>query len=222
VISRQIIGFYKKIMPPAGLPDGIHVLFPQREENVMKLVEKFYDKYYNDENRRTLIFGINPGRFGAGVTGIGFTAPKQLKENCGIEHGFKLHSELSAEFIYEMIERYGGVGKFYSDFIISAISPLGFVKNKVNINYYDDKNLQESVTPFIIDCINRQLEWNVNRHAAFCIGGEKNFKFFTRINQKYRWFTQIIPLSHPRFIMQYRRKTKEFYLLQYLDAFSKL
>ena len=106
-------------MPPAGLPDGIQVLFPQQEENVMKLVETFYNKYYNDENKRTLIFGINPGRFGAGVTGIGFTAPKQLKENCGIEQGFKQHSELSAEFIYEMIGRYGGVKKFYSEFIKS-------------------------------------------------------------------------------------------------------
>ena len=210
------------MIPPAGLPDGIHVLFPHKEENVREVIERFFCKYYNDENKRTLIFGINPGRFGAGVTGINFTAPKQLKENCGIEHTFKLHSELSAEFIYEMIGRYGGVGKFYADFFISAISPLGFVKNNVNINYYDDHDLQESVTPFIIDCINRQMEWNVNRHAAICIGGEKNFKFFLRINQKYRWFSQIIPVSHPRFIMQYKRKTKEFYLLQYLDAFSKI
>ena len=222
MISQQIIGFYKQIMPPSDLPEDIHVLYPQRQENVIATIERFYNKYYQDENTRTLIFGINPGRFGAGVTGINFTAPKQLTENCGIEHCFKLHSELSAEFIYEMIERYGGVEKFYSNFFISSISPLGFIKNKVNVNYYDAKNLQESVTPFIIDCINRQLEWNVNRNTVFCIGGEKNFKFFSQINKRHGWFNKIIPLPHPRFIMQYKRKTKEIYLLKYLDAFSQV
>ena len=52
----------------------------------MQIVETFFYKFYNDTNPRHLIFGINPGRFGAGTTGINFTAPKQLKEICGIDH----------------------------------------------------------------------------------------------------------------------------------------
>ncbi len=188
----------------------------------MGLVQQFFKKYYADKNKRKLIFGINPGRFGAGITGINFTAPKQLKENCGIDHPFKIQSELSAEFIYEVIEKYGGVKKFYADFFISAISLLGYIKNGINLNYYDDKKLQESVTPFIIDCINRQLKWNVDRQTCICIGGEKNYKFFSHLNETYQWFGKIIPIPHPRFIMQYRRKTKEIYLLQYLDAFSEV
>ena len=188
----------------------------------MAIVGQFCKKYYSDNNKRHLIFGINPGRFGAGVTGINFTAPKQLTENCGIENNFKMQSELSAEFIYEVIARYGGVEKFYADFFISAISPLGYVSNGINLNYYDNKALEKSVSPFIIACITAQLAWNVNRQTCLCIGGEKNYKFFSRLNETHQWFQRIVPLPHPRFILQYRRKNKENYLQQYLDAFYEL
>ncbi|MES1220165.1 MAG: uracil-DNA glycosylase family protein [Bacteroidota bacterium] len=220
--ADNIIQFYKTIQPPPKLPQGIEVLYPQKEKEVMVIVEQFYKKYYADNNIRTLLFGINPGRFGAGVTGINFTGPKQLKENCGIDHSLKMHSELSAEFIYEAIEKYGGVKKFYSHFFISAISPLGYIKEGVNLNYYDDKMLQEAVTPYVVDCINKQLKWNINREKCICVGGEKNYKFFSKLNEKQQWFKEIIPLPHPRFILQYRRKTKEIYLSQYLAAFSEI
>ncbi|MEJ0104118.1 MAG: uracil-DNA glycosylase family protein [Bacteroidota bacterium] len=222
MFTNDIIHFYKKINPPSKLPKGIGVLFPQQQKEVITIVEKFYKKYYSDNNRRTLIFGINPGRFGAGITGINFTAPKQLTENCGIDHPFQMKSELSAEFIYEAIGRYGGVEKFYADFFITAVSPLGYVKDGINLNYYDDAKLQKAVTPFIIDCINKQLKWNVNREKCICIGGEKNFKFFSVLNNEHHWFNDIIPLPHPRFILQYRRKTKEIYLSQYLAAFGNV
>jgi len=218
--ADNIINFYKTIRPPSNLPKGIDVLYPQKQKEVIALVEQFYKKYYSDNNQRTLLFGINPGRFGAGVTGINFTAPKQLKENCGIGHSLKMHSELSAEFIYEAIETYGGVEKFYKSFFITSISPLGYVRDGINLNYYDDKKLQEAVTPFVIDCINRQMQWNVNRNRCICVGGEKNFKFFLKLNNEHKWFKEIKPLAHPRFILQYRRKQKEDYLRMYIDTLT--
>jgi hypothetical protein len=218
LFAENIIRFYKSIQPPANLPKGIDVLFPQKQKEIIVVVEEFYKKYFSDNNRRTLLFGINPGRFGAGITGINFTAPKQLKENCGIRHAFKMHSELSAEFIYEVIDRYGGIKEFYGDYFITSISPLGYTRDGINLNYYDDKKLQEAVTPFIIDCVNTQLKWNVNRKKAICIGGEKNFKFFLKLNKEYDWFKEIVPLVHPRFILQYRRKQKEMYLQAYMDT----
>jgi hypothetical protein len=42
------------------------------------------------------------------------------------------------------------------------------------------------------------------------------------LNRKLQFFKEIIPLPHPRFIMQYRRKQKETYLLQYLSALGQL
>ena len=220
MFSDDIISFYKELKPPLKLPKRIGLLFPQKDSQVINIVELFYKKYFNDNKKRTLAFGINPGRFGAGITGINFTAPKQLKENCKINHPFNDQSELSAEFIYEMIERSGGAKKFYAKYFIAALSPLGFIMDGKNLNYYDDKNLLKKVTPFIADCIEQQLQWNVNRESCICIGGEKNYKFFLSLNEKHRWFNEIIPLPHPRFIMQYRRKQKEKFINDYLRVFN--
>lgn len=218
MFATDIFKFYKSLTPPTGLPKDIEVLYPQQDAAVMKLVKTFLDKYYSDDNPRTLILGINPGRFGAGATGINFTATKQLTQYCGISHTLKQQSELSAEFIYEMITRYGGCESFYNHFFISSVSPLGFVKEGKNINYYDDKKLQEAVLPFIIQCINEQYKWNINRKTCICLGGEKNYKFLAALNQQHKWFGEILALPHPRFILQYRRKQKEEYIQQYLDS----
>ena len=184
----------------------------------MKVVYRFLQKYFNDSSRRKLILGINPGRFGAGITGVNFTAAKQLSDECGIEHPFKKGSELSAEFIYAMINAYGGPQNFYSNFFIGSVCPLGFVKGGKNINYYDDKELQEAVTPFIVDSIEKQLSLAVDRSSCLCIGGEKNFKYLSGLNKKHKWFKTIVPLPHPRFIMQYRRKQMDNFIEIYLDA----
>ena len=217
-LADQLIQFYKTLQPPKPLPEGVNVLFPQQDKEVIKIVTTFFKKFYNDNHPRRLIFGINPGRFGAGTTGINFTAPKQLKEFCGIDHSFKQQSELSAEFIYEIINQYGGVKKFYRDYFISAISPLGYIKDGINLNYYDDKKLLVSVKPFIIASIKKQISFGFKTDRCICVGGAKNFNFFSALNDEYGFFKTIIPLPHPRFILQYRRKQKENYIHQYLSA----
>lgn len=216
-VSEKIIGFYKSLQPPS-LPKGIEILFPQKNKEVIKLVEIFFNKFYNDHKSRHLIFGINPGRFGAGTTGINFTAPKQLKEFCGIDHSFRPQSELSAEFIYDFIQAYGGVRKFYSDYFITAVSPLGFVKDGVNLNYYDDKSLLQAVTPFIVNSIQKHIAVGFKTDYCICIGGDKNLKFLSSLNNELKFFEKILPLPHPRFIMQYRRKQKESFIDQYLSV----
>ena len=217
-LAANLIHFYQSLQPPKNLPNSIEILFPQKDSQVIQLVKIFIKKFYNDDNSRRLMFGINPGRYGAGITGINFTAPKQLKENCGIDHPFKLSSELSAEFIYEVIDQYGGVNKFYKDWFIGAVCSLGFIKDKKNINYYDDKKLQKAVTPFIIDTINKQVSFGFKTDYCICVGGEKNYKFLTALNDEQKWFKKIVPLPHPRFILQYRRKQKNKYIHQYLLA----
>ena len=238
-MADKLTSFYGSIKPPRHLPNGIEILFPQKDKEVKELTKKFFTKYFDDHKQRSLMLGINPGRFGAGITGVNFTAPKQLKHACGIDHHFKLSSELSAEFIYDMIAAYGGVKEFYQDWFIGAVCPLGFVTSSVsgptpkpskggeatnkvregkNINYYDDKKLVEAVTPFIVDCINKQMSMGFSRERCICIGGEKNFKFLSGLNNQHKWFNEIVPLPHPRFILQYRRKQKDKYIHQYLSA----
>jgi hypothetical protein len=216
--ADQLLQFYKQLQPPAKLPRDIEILYPQQNAEVMNLVEQFLLAFYNDNNPRRLMLGINPGRFGAGLTGINFTGPRQLKNNCSIEHSLGNSSELSAEFIYEMIGQYGGTKQFYRDWFIGAVCPLGFVKDGKNMNYYDDIALVKAVTAFIVESIQQQLSFNFLTDYCICIGGEKNFNFLESLNEKYHWFQQIIPVPHPRFIMQYRRKEKEMYIRQYLSA----
>ena len=219
--AENLYQFYTSLRPDVNLPNGVQWLYPQQSSDVLAVVQQFLIKYFNDTHKRSLLLGINPGRFGAGVTGVNFTAAKQLTEMCGIRHPFKQQSELSAEFIYAMIEAYGGPTLFYSRFFIGSVCPLGFIKEGKNINYYDDKNLQVAVTPFIISTIEQQLSFTVNRSQCFCIGGEKNYKFLSRLNKDHGWFGEVVPLPHPRFIMQYRRKQVPQFIQLYLDVLKK-
>lgn len=180
----------------------------------------FYEKYYNDQNPRIFIFGINPGRFGAGVTGVPFTDPIRLEKECGITNDFAKKPELSSIFVYQFIHAYGGLEQFYKHFYITSLSPLGFTKNGININYYDDRKLQEAVEPFIIESILTQQKFGTSRKVALCMGQGQNAKYFQKINDKYDFFEQIIPLPHPRWVMQYRRKRVEEFVELYVENLS--
>ncbi len=225
--ASHLLDFYSLLSLPEALPPEVEVLHPQTQPAVRELTNAFFNKFYNDQAPRKLIMGINPGRLGAGITGINFTGPRQLRENCGIEHSYGNSSELSAEFIYEMIEEYGGAKKFYGDYFFSAVSPLGFTKNGKNINYYDQPDLQAAVTPFITECFDKQLSFGFNSATCYCIGEEKNFKFLGKLNENRRQqglpgFETILPLPHPRFIMQYKRKEKDKYIALYLQKLHGL
>ncbi len=186
---------------------------PYQDEYAFSLCEQFYRKFYHDDIARTLLLGINPGRFGSGMTGISFTDPIKLENECGIKNTFSKKAELSADFIYRMIATYGGPEIFYRHYFISAVSPLGFTLNGKNINYYDDKKLEKVVLPFIVKSVNQLISIGFSKEKCYCIGEGKNFEFLQKINQDYQWFEEIIPLAHPRFIMQYKRK----HLTRYID-----
>ena len=220
MFSEKIISFILQLKFPFPLTDGIEILYPFSDKAVLDSCKVFYEKYYADNNKRSLIIGINPGRFGAGVTGIPFTDPIRLKENCGINHCWPLKQELSSVFIYEMIRAYGSVEKFYSNFYITAVSPLGFTMDGKNLNYYDIKELQIALKDFIVESLHEQLVFGVNKSFCFCLGEGDNFKYLTRLNSELKIFKEIVPLAHPRFIMQYRRKKVADYVQGYLRSFD--
>ncbi len=86
--AQHLFQFYKNLKPPVALPNNIQWLYPQQAPEVLNTVQTFLKKYYSDAAPRSLLLGINPGRFGAGVTGVNFTAAKQLTEECGLQHPF--------------------------------------------------------------------------------------------------------------------------------------
>jgi hypothetical protein len=223
--AEKVIRFYKELTFGEPLPEGVELLNPFRDERVMDLVSQFYRKYFSDSNQRRLILGINPGRFGAGSTGIPFTDTKRLNEACGIPfHGFQTH-EPSSVFIYEMIDAFGGTAEFYSRFFISAICPLGFTKagnhgKQVNYNYYDSPELTRAAQPFILKTLQEQIDLGIDTSVCYCLGTGKNEKFIRKLNDKYNFFGKVIALEHPRFIMQYRARFKQDYIVKYMECFQ--
>jgi Domain of unknown function (DUF4918) len=214
----DILNFYKSLKITQPLPAEVDVMNPYQDATAWTLCEAFYAKFYSDEARRRLIVGINPGRFGGGITGIPFTDPVKLATYCGIPNDLKKKVELSADFIYAMINAYGGPANFYGEFFISAISPLGFTRADKNLNYYDLPELQRSIEPFVISCFEAQLQFNIDKNTCYCLGEGKNFAYLNTLNKKHKFFKTIIPLAHPRFVMQYKRKSVQ----QYVDAYLEI
>ncbi len=142
--GEKAFHFFKTLKPDFKTPTGIDLLLPFTNNEARSIAKKFYEKFYDDINDRTFIIGINPGRFGAGITGISFTDPVRLQNDCGIENDFPKKAELSSIFVYEIIKAFGGVKTFYDKFFMTAICPIGFTSNQKNINYYDNKELLET------------------------------------------------------------------------------
>lgn len=227
--ADKIIQFNKHLVYTGDpLPPGIRIMNPFREsEQAMAISEAFYRKYYNDRNKRHLILGINPGRFGAGLIGIPFTDTKRLVSECHIPYEGKISHEPSSVFVYEMIHAFGGAEAFYSKFYINSLCPLGFTivddkgKEK-NYNYYDSPALQKAVTGYIIENIQTQISLGVETDVCFCFGTGKNENFLRKLNNEHNFFGKIVALEHPRFIMQYKAKSKEMYIDKYLSAFHSV
>ncbi|MEQ9426262.1 MAG: DUF4918 family protein [Cyclobacteriaceae bacterium] len=218
--GESVLEFYQSLKIPANLPSGIEALFPFRNRETRNVLEQFFEKFYNDSNPRTLLMGINPGRFGAGITGVGFTDPIRLDEQCGIRNPFEKKAELSSKFIYDVIIAYGGPQKFYSDFFISSVCPIGFMREGKNYNYYDDPVLETAVHPFVVDCMKKKLGFGCNSKVAYSVGQGKNVKFLEKLNQKHGFFDEIKALPHPRWVMQYRLKRKDEFVKVYLESLS--
>ena len=224
--ADHVIQFNRELEFNGSLPRGIRVMNPFRENpDILPVTEKFYRKFYDDRTPRKFILGINPGRFGAGATGIPFTDTKRLQDVCGIDIHMKPTHEPSSVFIYEMIQRYGGVDRFYSDFYINSISPLGFLRksdkgNWINCNYYDYEKLFQSLKPFLVSTLKRQIGFGVETDVCYVLG-KKNARYIDRINQEENFFGRLVVLDHPRYIVQYKVKQKEQYIRDYLEKLVK-
>lgn len=196
------------------------------KEQIKLITEKFYNKFYDDNNKRRLILGSNPARRASAVTGIPFEDAVHLQKETGIFIDNFYVNKSSSNFLYDVIDEYGGCKKFYNDFYMNFVFPLGIAKinskgNEVNWNYYDIKKYEDKFEKYIIDSIKEILKFNIDTSICYCIGSGKNYEYLLKINKEYNFFEEIIPLEHPRFIMQYNSKNKDFYLKKYLDALKK-
>jgi len=208
------------------LPEGFKIINPFNNLNssqVNEIIKIFYDKYYNDNNPRRLIIGSSPARRGTAVTGIPYEDANHLQEITGISISNFYINKSSSNFIYDVIEKYGGCEKFYSKFYMSFICPFGIVKinskgKEVNCNYYENKKVQNVLYEFIVESIKKQIEFGLDTSVVYCIGSGENYTFLTKLNNEHHLFEKIIPLEHPRFIMQYNSNRKDEFIEKYLSA----
>ena len=103
------------------------------------------------------------------------------KRYVGMENSFDKRVEISAAFMFEVMEAYGGVEKFYSDFFFTTTMPLGLLKNDKNYNYYDDMETQTALEPYIEETLLKQMSFPQAKPNIICVGQGKNLKYLTSI-----------------------------------------
>jgi len=219
--SKQILDFYFSLPKDTPLPNGVETIYPFDNAETRRVMQTFFNKYYNDVRPRTYLVGINPGRLGSGITGVGFADAYHLEKYCDIPNNFDKRVEISAAFMFEVMEAYGGVEKFYKDFFFTTVMPLGLLKNDKNYNYYDDLETQNALEPFIEETLLKQMSFPQAKVNIICVGQGKNLKYLKAFNDKHLCFESIEVVPHPRWVMQYRRKEKQKYIDVYLDALKK-
>lgn len=95
-------------------------------------IEEFYATFYSQGFPKTVLCGLNPGRLGAGKTGIPFVDFASLSELMdGID---RRDEERSATFFHSVVSHFEATG-FYRSFYVTNVSWVGFVKGRKNANY---------------------------------------------------------------------------------------
>ncbi len=117
-------------------------------DNKANIIE-FHKKYVQPNSPKVVICGINPGRYGAGKTGIpfiDFTSLSKMLPNIDKED-----SERSARFFFSVIEEFG-IENFYQNFHVTNLSWYGFYQldKMKNVNY-DNTNIATEIQIFLID-----------------------------------------------------------------------
>lgn len=218
--ASKAIKCFSNLNPQKKRIGGVEIINPWAKAEVKDVINRYFNKFYNDNDKRIFALGINPGRFGGGLTGISFTDPVALRESCGIENDLGDRKELSSKFIYKVVEEFGGAQKFFSRVFLTALYPFAIIKDGKNYNYYDEKSLAEKLKPEIIRTIKSQIAFGARRDVAILLG-KKNAEYFSKINAEHKVFEKIIVLDHPRYIMQYRLKKIDQYITKYLEAINK-
>ncbi len=218
--ADRAITYYLNLRVPTNMPPGVSALNPYQSPPVQAVVQTFYQKFFHDQQPRVFVMGINPGRFGAGVTGISFTTAQNLRTYCGIENPLPNTPELSSRFVYRVVEALGGASAFYSRFFLTSLYPLALMKDNKNYNFYDDRATTAALWPVITDMVRQQLTFGYDRRVGICLG-KKNEGFLKRLNDEQGFFDQIIALDHPRYILQYRSRDLEGYVDQYVRTLAE-
>lgn len=229
-IAQKILAFNDALKSASiNLPEKYRLINPfagANQQQIAQIIHRFYHRYYHDDKRRFMILGSSPARRGTALTGVPFEDVNHLQKDTGISIDAFGANKRSSSFLYEVMEEYGGRQNFYKQFYMSFVCPLGIEKinlkgNWINCNYYENAVLKKCLYLFIVDSLRRQIDFNIDTSVCFCIGSGENFKFLSNINNEYHFFDTIVPLEHPRFIMQYNADRKEEFIQKHVNTFRQ-
>lgn len=188
----------------------------------MRCLSTFYQKYYADKQGRHFIFGINPGRFGAGLTGVPFTDPLRLETECGIENKLPKSGALFPDFCLAIYSWLWWNSDFCPIFLHHFAIALGLCAQWREY----PRLLRRPAT-----CPQRRAVYCVEPADATAISPLEIRPFASvkarimpilkKLNEREGFFREIIR-PHPRWIMQYRRKRVEEFVERYVGVLQSL
>lgn len=115
--------------------------------------KQFYTRYYGDRFPRTVICGLNPGRLGAGKTGVPFLDFASLSTLLpGI---VRQDTEPSAQFFFRVVQHFGA-DSFFRSFFVTNVSWVGFKRGAANLNYAD-------LPPKALAFVEKMFQWEMKQ-----------------------------------------------------------
>lgn len=169
--------------------------------------EQFIQQYLPEPLPQTVILGLNPGRSGAGLTGIPFLDFRSLANLLPDTPLPRNDTEPSANFFHRVVQNVG-VEKFYRTFYVSNVAAVGFLRDGKNCNYpelptaaqrvIEERFLAEmaQLQPKRIIALGREVEATVQR-------------LFPDDS------VRISHLPHPSWIMTYRLREAQSWVRRY-------
>jgi uracil-DNA glycosylase len=186
---------------------GILSEFLDNKNNIIE----FHKKFVQPNSPKIVMCGINPGRRGAGITGIPFIDTNSLSKMLPDISNPK--SEKSAKFFFSIIEEFG-INEFYRNIHVTNMSWFGFYKldNGTNVNY---NSLPTDIQNVLIDKFVEEMDL-INPDVILPIGDIVNWELLYNLKLKNRLYAEIGPrLYHPAYRLV-DRKTYIETLTKYL------
>lgn len=166
------------------IPYGYQVInpFQGKLHRAKEQVRIFYNKFYNDCNRRRMIIGSSPAWRGLALTGIPFENPKRISKLTDLSTGGYYVSKGLSDFLELVMEDFGGVEKFYSMFYMIFVCLIGLVRtnnkgNLVNVNYYESFSLACKLSNKEAGTINEALQGLMKRYPIVSITTDNGSEF---------------------------------------------
>lgn len=175
------------------------------------IMDAFCEKFYSNKIPKIVICGINPGRLGAGLTGVPFFDFASLSKI--FPSILRKDTENTAQFFFKVIEKIG-VERFFNYFYITNVSSVGYSKGKSNFNF--DK-LPDNLRSIVFSNFAEEIE--LIKPVKIIALGDAAFNGVESALGKNSY--RLEKLKHPSWIMQYKRNEISFWVQAYADALSK-